>query len=314
MSALVSICIPTYKQTLYLKRCLDSVVNQDYSRVEIIISDDSPDDAVKLFLDKEFPNLKYHYHKNIPSLGSPRNWNAAIQRAKGDYIKILHHDDFFTQSHSLSMMVNEISNTQSDFLFCQTDVWYTNKNTHRIQSVSDKQFRLMKEKPELLFYKNIIGAPSVILHKNKKEYKYDENFKWLVDVDFYLNALFLKATWCYIDKPLISTMHDVEGQITGAVLNDKEIQIREHILLFNKIKPRIVNLKGAAQFFDILFFKYQVKNFAELYAITPEAENNHAFYEEIIAGLPKFRFLKNFRNRFFESRYNNYIFKFEPYL
>ena len=68
MSALVSICIPTYKQTLYLKRCLDSVVNQDYSRVEIIISDDSPDDAVKLFLDKEFPNLKYHYRKNIPSL------------------------------------------------------------------------------------------------------------------------------------------------------------------------------------------------------------------------------------------------------
>lgn len=314
MSALVSICIPTYRQTLYLKRCLDSVVNQDYANLEIIISDDSPDDTVKLFLETEFSKLKYDYHKNDSPLGSPRNWNAAIQCANGDYIKILHHDDFFTQPHSLSMMVNEISNTQSDFLFCQTDVWYTNKNTHRIQSVSDKQFRLLKQFPELLFYKNIIGAPSVILHKNKNEYKYDENLKWLVDVDFYLNAFFLKAKWCYLDKPLISTMHDVEGQITGSVLNDKDVQIREHVLLFNKIKPHIFNLKGATQFFDNLFFKYQVKSFNELYDITPHAENNRAFYEEIIAGLPNFRFFKNFRRRFFESRYNNYIFKFEPYI
>jgi glycosyltransferase involved in cell wall biosynthesis len=50
MKKLVSICIPTYKQTEYLKKCLESILAQDFKDYELIISDDTPDDTIELFL------------------------------------------------------------------------------------------------------------------------------------------------------------------------------------------------------------------------------------------------------------------------
>src|SRR3989344_6387452 len=97
----VSICIPTYKQVDYLRKTLNSVLVQDFHDYELIITDDSSDDSVKNLL-KEFDfkgKLKY-YHNKI-ALGSPANWNYSLKQATGEYIKILHHDDFFTADNSL---------------------------------------------------------------------------------------------------------------------------------------------------------------------------------------------------------------------
>ncbi len=44
---LISICVPAYKQPGYVARVLESVLQQDYKNVEIIISDDSPDEDTK---------------------------------------------------------------------------------------------------------------------------------------------------------------------------------------------------------------------------------------------------------------------------
>ena len=44
-SPLVSICIPTYNGEIYIKECLNSAINQTYSNIEIIISDDNSSDS-----------------------------------------------------------------------------------------------------------------------------------------------------------------------------------------------------------------------------------------------------------------------------
>jgi glycosyltransferase involved in cell wall biosynthesis len=49
MQSLVSICIPAYKNTRFLKRLLESLLQQTYTHFEVILSDDSPDDTVKDF-------------------------------------------------------------------------------------------------------------------------------------------------------------------------------------------------------------------------------------------------------------------------
>ena len=96
----VSICIPTYKQTQYLKKCLESILVQDFKDIEIIVTDDTPDDSVDVFVMATIGTIPYRYYRNSPSLGPPENWNAAARKAQGKYIKILHHDDFFTQPDS----------------------------------------------------------------------------------------------------------------------------------------------------------------------------------------------------------------------
>lgn len=314
MKKLVSICIPTYKQTEYLKKCLESILAQDFKDYELIISDDTPDDSIEQFLKTILKDHSYSYTRNIPALGMPENWNSAIKKAEGRYIKIMHHDDFFTQPDSLRLMVEEIERLQASFLFCQTDVWYSKTNIHRIHKISDKQLSLLKTKPEFLFFKNMIGAPSATLCINNKAFSYDINFKWLVDIDFYMQYLFSTQKVVHLNKPLISTAHDTVGQVTGSVIDDNNLQIREHVLLFNKIKKHTHNYSGFASFFDYLFYKFNLQSYSELESIVPAANENKTFFMTVIDGLPKNRRWKSLKKRLFESRYNNYIFKFEQFI
>jgi glycosyltransferase involved in cell wall biosynthesis len=314
MKKTVSICIPTYKQTEYLTKCLESVLAQSFTDYELIISDDTPDDTIEQFLKYLLINVSYSYIRNSPAFGMPENWNAAIKKAEGKYIKIMHHDDFFTREDSLSLMVEEIEKQKASFLFCQTDVWHVKSNIHHIHKISEKQFSILKKKPEFLFFKNMIGAPSTTLYINNKAFSYDKRFKWLVDIDFYMQYLFNSQKVIYLNKPLICTAHDTEGQVTGSVIDDRNLQIREHVILFNKIKKYTNHKPNFTSFFDYLFFKFQINSFSELEKIVPEAAEHKVFFTSVISGLSKYRLFKAFKKRFFESRYNNYIFKFEQFI
>jgi len=314
MKPLVSICIPTFKQKEYLQKCLTSVLEQSFLDFELIISDDTPDDSIEHFLKSFLKDHPYSYSRNNPALGNPENWNAAIARAKGKYIKILHHDDFFTQKNSLEIMVKEIEAKQAAFIFCASDVWDTQSNQHRRHFISPKQYNLLAEYPELLFFKNCIGAPSATLYVNDNTFAYDKRLKWLVDVDLYLQFLFRKKKIIAIDEALICTAHAAEGQVTSAVINDKSIQIKEHVLLYQKIKSQTDCKANFTSFFDRLFYQYSINTLDELFALVPEAKSDEPFFKNIISNLNSNRFFKHLKKRFFESRYNNYIFKIEEFI
>ena len=182
---LVSICIPTYKQTKYLKLCLDSILAQSFKDYEVIISDDTSDDSVKDFVSTyKIQNLSYF--KNVPAIGTPGNWNAAIAKAKSKYIKVMHHDDYFLKPDSLQKFVAAAEKNNSNFVFCNTEVWHTSDNSRRISGPNSIQLERIKKDPSFLFFRNKIGAPSATLFLRNGSV-FDENLKWLVDVDFYIS-------------------------------------------------------------------------------------------------------------------------------
>ena len=91
---LVSICIPTYNAAKYLKPCLQSAVEQTYANCEILISDDGSRDetiAIVTEFQKQFPHIQLI--QNEDNLGMVNNWNACIEKAKGEWVKFLFQDD-----------------------------------------------------------------------------------------------------------------------------------------------------------------------------------------------------------------------------
>ena len=310
----VSICIPTYNQVEYLKKCIQSILVQDYLDYEIVISDDSTNDTVKSYIDSLNLNQKISYYRNSPSLGTPENWNHAISKAKGKYIKVLHHDDFFTESNSLAQFVLMLENNpKADFGFSATLVWNINTNKKTIHSCSQNQLSKLKNEYHYLFFKNLIGAPSATIYKKEMVVKFDNRFKWLVDIDFYISVLLKNNIVQYVDKPLICTAHGMESQVTQQVEYDKTIQVREHVLLFSKIISQVKSHKNYLMFFDELFLRYDVNSLSDLKQICDVPENLNGFLDQVFQNLHKFKTLKRIKYRLLNSKYNKRYFKIEKY-
>ena len=96
---LVSSIIPTYKRTDTLKRAIDSVLNQTYSNIEIIVVDDNvnfPEVRKKVVeIIESYNKNNISLVKNIRNLGGGLSRNEGIKIAKGEYIGFLDDDDEF---------------------------------------------------------------------------------------------------------------------------------------------------------------------------------------------------------------------------
>src|SRR5580765_7756965 len=119
MKPFISICIPAFKGVAYLKRLLDSISIQSYRDFEVIVTDDSSDGSVAdliMLYQKEFPLI---YKKNEEPLRSPENWNEALRKAGGQWVKIIHDDDWFAGAHSLAEFADAINkNPAYSFFYC----------------------------------------------------------------------------------------------------------------------------------------------------------------------------------------------------
>ena len=90
----VSVVIPVYNSSKYIKECLDSVINQTYKNIEIIIvNDKSTDDSldiIKSYKDKRIKVI--NLHKNV---GVSIARNKGVDNCSGDYICFLDSDDYW---------------------------------------------------------------------------------------------------------------------------------------------------------------------------------------------------------------------------
>ena len=303
----VSICIPAYKQVEYLRKALLSISKQTFTDYEIVLTDDSPDSAVyDLLKDFDFKG-KLNYHKNSPALGSPANWNYGLNMAKGKYIKILHHDDYFTSEDSLQKFVNLLdSNPQSDFAFSGARIDLLALKEEGKNSCSDTELKKIVSQPESLFYANRIGAPSATIVRNGSEILFDENMKWLVDIDWYIAWILHNKNVVRTQECLICTTHGAEGQVTQAVQSDKDIQIKEHILLLNKLYASAVNKKKLSNYFQILFSKYGINSIDQAQQFAAIEKKVVPFLEEVIRDKDKNIFLKKVRYWVGKSRPSDY--------
>jgi len=258
MTPFISICIPSYKRTSYLKRLLDSIAIQRYKQYEVVVSDDTPGSEVSELCSAYSDKFSLRYYHNNKALGTPENWNEAIRKAKGEWIKIMHDDDWFASNDSLANFAAAIeSNPGIDFYFSAYNNVYEQEN-NRIQTVQlgkSDELKLKKD-PLRLFQKNYIGNPSCTLFRKKENFLFDNRFKWVVDFEFYMRYLRSSADkFYYIDKPLVNASLN-SSQVTSAVFRDPKVEIPENHLLLAAEGPSILK--------NILVYDYFWRSYRNL--------------------------------------------------
>ena len=229
---MISIGIPAYKRIDYLKRLLLSIDHQSFKDFEVIVSDDSDDDSVLDLVNEFKSKYSIQYYSNRPSLGTPANWNAAISKAKGDWIKLMHDDDWFSTNNSLQNFADAtlkgpkfIYSSYSNFI----------ETEDRLQPIKHNKAQLNQilKQPLLLLSENIIGPPSVTLfHKSILE-KYDERMKWRVDLEYYIRIL-KKEKEVYNIKDYLINVGVSESQVTNYCINVPKVEIPEGFILLDK--------------------------------------------------------------------------------
>lgn len=252
----ISICIPTYNQPEALKRCLDSILNQTISPYEIIISDDSSDDAVKFLVKKYLHLYPIQYYQNIPSKGTPENWNCAIKRAKGNYILLLHHDDWFYTKNCLEVLGNKVSETSVEFVFVKSYAIKTQNIIVSKNNPSEKVIRYINKNPRCLFYRNWIGAPSAVLFKNKNIF-FNTSLIWLVDIEFYIRYID-KNKICYVDEAIVGTAIS-DNQVTNYCVGNPEIEIKENLIVYANLQKSLKYYCHDFMHFLKLFYRLNLK-------------------------------------------------------
>ena len=114
---ILSVIIPMYNVEVYIRRCLDSCINQDLSSDQyeiIVINDGSPDNSYSIALE-----YAYNY-KNITVLSQPNAGlsaarNAGINAAQGDYLFFVDSDDWI-EDNCLSQIAGKLVEEQPDVL------------------------------------------------------------------------------------------------------------------------------------------------------------------------------------------------------
>ena len=93
----ISIIVPVYRAEKYLDRCIESLVKQTYSNLEIILVDDGSPDLSGAICDKwaaKDGRIKVIHKQNA---GAPAARNTGFENATGDYIGIIDSDDYIDE-------------------------------------------------------------------------------------------------------------------------------------------------------------------------------------------------------------------------
>lgn len=114
---LVSVIVPIYKVERYLARCVDSILNQTYRKLEVIlVNDGSPDNCGKICDEYAEKDLRIKVvHKENGGLSSARN--AGLEIATGNYIAFVDSDDFISPL-MLKIMVDKLEENSADLCIC----------------------------------------------------------------------------------------------------------------------------------------------------------------------------------------------------
>lgn len=132
---LVTIYMPTYNRIELLKRAVDSVLNQDYKNIELIVVDDmSTDETPQYLAKKSEQDSRFKYFINYKNSGACVSRNKAIVAARGEFITGLDDDDYFLPDR-VSNLINfwiEIHNSSTDCIAIYTNSFVKNENNQLV--------------------------------------------------------------------------------------------------------------------------------------------------------------------------------------
>ncbi len=229
----VSIAIATYEMSgkgrYFLRQAFDSIYTQEYSNVQVVVSDDSIDNEIESECHDWDANLRIQYLRHTGSrISASAKFNRAIDACDGAIVKILCQDDLLSGPVSLQQTVDGLTHG---------NVWLVSAYSH----IDEKNMRLGCHTPTLnsrIERKNTIGSHSGLAFlRNQQSQRFDETLLWRMDCELYRRLFDNYGEPYYLSSETVS-VRQWQGQATNRVIKQVD-KFREWTYVRRKYPKKI---------------------------------------------------------------------------
>lgn len=195
---MVSVIIVVYNGEEYIEEAIESVLNQTYKDIELVIADDGSTDSTRKIVEK-YEDVVYVYQENKGE-GSARN--LGIEASKGEYLAFLDADDLYEPDKIEKQLKILLENNDIDVVYNDLKVVDENLNYLNIlksEGVYEKREDLLAN----IIYRQVIQGPICMMMRRKciKDIKWSEDLVYTVDYEYVMKLAF-KYNFKYLEEPL----------------------------------------------------------------------------------------------------------------
>jgi glycosyltransferase involved in cell wall biosynthesis len=288
IKGLISVIVPTYNSAEYILETIQTITNQTYDNIEIIVVDDGSTDSTEEIV-RAIEDSRISYIKQLNSGGPAGPRNLAIKASKGEFIAIFDSDDLMNPE-KLALEFNALKLTpEAAFVFSNfsiidntgkiliNDFFSTNKVFQMVQKETvDPQGNYIFQPGQLvesLFFHNFIATSSILAHKRifRDLGPFDESLKNTDDYDMWFRIIPSHSSVC-IPKVLHQYRNrdgNISSQGIHKLVDGRTTVLKRHIKkakkneTVNHVKRKIARYQMGAGYY--YFQKYELRQAKHYY-------------------------------------------------
>lgn len=285
-SPLISVVVVSYNSADWIEECLNSINEQTYANIELIVTDDHSTDCTTEILNNWVNRNKNRFASlkvvNSPvNTGVSANCNRGLKASTGEWIKFIAADDMLLPQCLEELYMYVCDNPDAKAIFVNSHSFVDTFENNNISCYTDRYgiYRdgiSAEDQLKLLLKFNCISACGSFLNRNylAKLGGFDESIPMVEDIPMWIRITSKGEKLYHIDKTLVGyRIH--QNTLTSATVNFKKVninQLRQYLLIsekyriplstgfsqyYNKVSNSV--LKNAIRFYDknvVLFFLY----------------------------------------------------------
>ena len=239
----VSVLIPAYNYAAGIARVLETF-NDPAAIFEIIIFDDSSTLDVRRTVDAvpdDSRNIIYQNNIELYGnpMGAPSNWNALMDAARGEYVILMHHDEYPYDSSFYDKVAEAIAcNPHADIFLLGLQLTDPNTNPLPIHAPYWIRYLTSTRFPGYLFRRNVIGPTASLIIRRAVAPRFSIHLIWLIDVEFYFNLFSSNHNVIACPNILIGSVQGEHESITKLLSEDIDRIERQEMQHLAKVVPR----------------------------------------------------------------------------
>lgn len=206
---LISVVIAVYNGATTLQQCLDSVIQQTYAHVELIVIDGGSTDGTVDLICANAQRMAYWISE--PDRGIYNAWNKALAKATGEWVCFLGADDYLWDAQVLAHMAKQLTMLPSDIRVVYGQIMLLNGQDSKLYAVGESWANVRSR------FRQLMSVPHpAVMHRRSlflEHGNFDETFRIAGDYEFLLREL--KTKDAFFVQGIVMT-----GMRSGGVSSD----------------------------------------------------------------------------------------------